>query len=254
MADEVKPLLDVRELQSFQLDQEAIHKALAAALPFTKEGTFKNRDEAGAASDAIKALRQARTDAEKQKLTTTAEWRASTDHVNGNYNELLNPVKAAEDALKRKGLAWKKEEEAKERERVRQEEEKRQKEAEAKAQEALEAAELAAEEADNPEAQELADETRQEAAAAAVAAAPSAPREAPKAVRGAFSSLHGRTDWRFEVTAPAEVPDIYKTIDPTSVKAAIDIEVAAAKAERREVNVDLIPGVRVFPHESGVSR
>lgn len=251
MANQAQPLVNVREVETFREDQGRVERALSRAREFSGREPFKTREEAGAAADVIKELALARKDAEERKLAVTAEWRASTNAVNTEYKELLSPISAAEQALKQKGLAFKKAEEAKAIEAQRQEEARRHKEAEAKAQEAQEAAELAAQEHD-PELQRLADETRQDAAAAAVAPPPAviAP---PKQMRGSFGALGSRTVYRFEVTDPAQVPLTHKVVNEASIKAAVNAEASAAKAERRDFHLE-IPGVRIYSEEIGVSR
>jgi hypothetical protein len=84
MADDVKPLVDVSELEEFQAHKGEVAQALQEALPYTQAGAFKSREEAGAASDAIKELRHTRKQLEDWKLETTAPWRASTTHVNNH--------------------------------------------------------------------------------------------------------------------------------------------------------------------------
>ena len=245
------PLINVRELETFREDQGTVERALVRARQFAKPEPFKSREEAGEAADSIKELANARKDAEARKLAITAEWRASTAAVNTEYKELLSPIVAAEQALKQKGLAFKKAEEARAVEARRQEEKRRNEEAEDKVREAQEAAELAAED-DDPELQKLADETRQDAAAASVA--PPAPLIAPpKQMRGSFAALGSRTVWRFEVTDAAQVPDAYKVVNEASVKAALNAEASTAKAENRDFNLE-IPGVRIYSEEIAVSR
>lgn len=254
MADEVKPLVDVSELQSFQEDRAAVARALRDAVALSKVGSFKSREEAGAASDAVKELRGVKKRAEAQKLETTAKWRASTTHVNNHYKELLGPLEGAEQALKEKVFAFQKQVEAEEREQLRQEEDQRQKEAERAAADAQAAAELAEAEANNPEAQELADETRREAAAASVAATPTGPRAQPKGIRGSHSGITGRVEWKFDVVDLDAVGDEHKMLNRESVTAAMRAEVAAAKAEKRPVNQNAIPGILIYDRERPVSR
>jgi hypothetical protein len=173
--------------------------------------------------------------------------------------EVLVEVKVLpgfKEALKAKGLAWRRAEEAREQERIRQENERKQKEAEAAAADAAEAAKLAEAEPENAEARELADETRQEAAAAAVAP-PAVAAPVPRQVRGAHGALGSRTVYRWELVDKAQVlekaPELL-TIDGAAVKGRIDSEKAAAKEQQRPFNLELIPGVAIVADEIGVSR
>lgn len=251
MPEQVEPLVDVKEHEVFLEDKASVERALEFARRFASGEAFKDRQEAGEAADAIKGLNNVRRDAEARKLQITASWRASTNAVNVEYKELLAPIGAAEGALKQKGLAFKEAEEARITEQRRQEQAELDRRAEAAAQEAQEAAELAAED-DSSEMRDLADEARQQAAAAAVATPPR-PIAPPKQVRGGFASLGSRTVWKFEVTDSAAVPAQHKIIDPRSLKAAVDGEARAAKAEHRDFKLE-IPGVRIFSEEIAISR
>lgn len=252
MPNSAEPLIDVRYHEGFLEDEAAVDRARSFAERLSSGKPFASREEAGEAADAIRALRNAREDAEERKLEITEQWRASTAAVNTQYNELLSPVKAAEDALKAKGLAWKKAEEAKAQEAARQEAERHQKEQEERIADAQAAAELVAEEPDSLEAQSLAEQARQEAAAAA-SAPPPTPVAQPKQVRGSFGALSSRTVHRPEVIDAALVPVRHKAVDLTSIKREISAEAAAAKAENRAFDLE-IPGVRIHSEEVGVSR
>jgi hypothetical protein len=249
---QVEPLVNVKELETFREDQGAVERALAHARRFASKEPFKDRKEAGEAADAIKALGNVRRDAEERKLGITAEWRASTNAVNTEYKELLSLIGAAEQALKQKGLAFKKAEEARVVEQRRQEQARLDREAEAAAKEAQAAAEVAADD-DDPELQQLAEDTRREAAAAAVATPPP-PMAPPKQVRGGFASLGSRTIYKHEIVDGALVPARNKVVSDASIKADIAAEKAAAKAENRAFNLELIPGVRIYSEEIPVSR
>jgi hypothetical protein len=253
MADQAEPLMDPREHPIFLEDQASVENALAHARRFATKEPFKDRKEAGEAVDAIKALSNVQRDAEQRKLEITAPWRATTSIFNVHYKELLSSVEAAKSALKQKGLAFKREEDAQIAERRRQERAALDHKAEEAAKEAQAAAELAAEDPGDAEMQELANEARREAAARAVAPPVPIP-DAPKQVRGGFSSLGSRTVYKHEVTDAAAVPERNKVISDASLKADIAAERAAAKAENRPFNLNLIPGVRIFPEEIPVSR
>lgn len=252
--EQVTPLIDIREREEFQADQAALKRARDAADRLAGDKPFASREEAGEAADAIKGLRTARTDAEKRKLEITAPHRATTEAVNTAYNELLAPIKAAEEALKRKGLAWKRAEEARAQAAARAEAERRQKEADEKLAEAAAARELAEEEPENPEAQQLVEQTHAEAAAAAAATGAPAPKPETGRARGAWGSLHSRTEYRWELTNLSQVPTEFLTIDPAKVKGAIDAEKAQVKAGAKQQFDLTIPGVRIWPEEIPVSR
>lgn len=250
---DVQPLVDIREDTTFLDHKHDVEAALIFARRFATNEPFKTRQEAGEAADAIKDLSGARKAADAYRLERTAEWRASTDHVNSHCNELVSQAKAAEQALKRKGLAFKRAEEEREAKERREEEARRHREAEEKAEEAQAAAELAAEEP-TPEAQELVAETHQEAARAALATAPAPAPAAPKQVRGSFGALGSQTVVKHEVVDVSKLPPEHLTFNDKTIKAAIKGEKAMAKAEDRPVNLDLIPGVRIWTEEIGVSR
>jgi hypothetical protein len=251
MPEQVEPLVNIKEHEVFLEDKTSVEKALDFARRFASGEPFKDRQEAGEAADAIKGLNNVRRDAEARKLQITAPWRASTNAVNVEYKELLSSIGAAEGALKQKGLAFKKAEEARVEEQRRAEQREIDRKAEEAAQEAQEAAELAAQE-NTPEMRDLAAEAREQAAVAAVATPPR-PVDPPKQVRGGFASLGSRTAWKFEVTDSALVPAQHKIVDPRSLKAAVDAEARAAKAEHRDFKLE-IPGVRIYPEEIAISR
>jgi hypothetical protein len=252
-ADPVQPTVDPLELGQFLEDRRDVQTALTYARRFAKTDPFADRQEAGEAADAIKALNNVRRTAEKRKLEVTAEWRASTNAVNAQYKELLAPIAAAESALKAKGLAFKKAEEERLAEEQRREREELDRKAEETAADAQAAAELAAQEPANLEARQLAADAHGEAAKAAVAT-PLPPRDAPKNLRGGFSSLGSRTEYRHEVVDAALVPDRHKVVSEDSIKAAIKAEKVSAKATGRDFDLNLIPGIRIYPDEIAVSR
>jgi hypothetical protein len=251
MPEQVAPLIYVKEHEVFLEDKASVERALDFARRFASGEPFKDRQEAGEAADAIKGLNNVRRDAEGRKLQITARWRASTNAVNVEYKELLAQIGAAEGALKQKGLAFKKAEEARAEEQRREEQRELDRQAEAAAQEAQEAAELAAQE-NTPEMRDLASEAREQAAAAAVATPPR-PVALPKQVRGGFASLGSRTAWKFEVEDSAAVPAAYRVVDPRALKSVVDAEARMAKAENRDFKLE-IPGVRIYPEEIAISR
>lgn len=248
-----QPLVDVKSLDSFLEDQMTVSSALAASNHLATDKPFRDRTEAGAAAETIKNLKLVKRDAEERRLDTTAIWRATTDAVNVQYGELLSPIDAAIVALERKGLDFLKEEKAAEEEKQRQEQEeidRRAEEAAAKAQEAAEEAARAKDE----ESRRKAQEARQAAAAAAVAT-PVPPRDPPKRLRGAVASLSPKITWHFEVTDVGELAEELTEVvaRETAIKALVDAESKASKAEKRDFNLE-IPGVRIYSKESGISR
>lgn len=252
MPDQVEPLVNVKEDKQFLADQEAIERALAAARRFAKKEPFKDEQEAGEAADAIKAIANARIDAEKHKLERTAEWRATTGAFNAEYKELNGLAEGAERALKQKGVRFLQARKAAAAEKARQEQARLDKAAEDRANDAAEAAALAAAEPENEEAQELADEVRQEAAAAAQTT-PAPPPPPPPGVRGGFAKLSGRKVYTWELDNLDEVPREFLMIDPAKVKGAIDSEKALVKAGGKPAFGLQIPGVTITVGETGVS-
>jgi hypothetical protein len=243
---------DVRALASFKEDERDVKAALINARRFAKPEGFADRAEANEAADAIKDLKEARKAAEATKLATTETWRDNTAAVNAEYKELLSPTKAAEEALKRAGLAFARKEREAQEAAQRKEQERLDKEAEDKAADSAEAARLAMAEPDNPEAQELAVEAFNAAANAATATAP-APPPPPKNLRGGYGSLGSYTKWKCEVVDPGAVPREHLMPNQKSIAAAVQAEAQLAKAQGREFKLE-IPGVRIFPEEIGVSR
>lgn len=252
MPDQVDPLLDVREHEEFQRDQRDVAAALVYARPYAQTETFKDRQTANGAADAIKGLKNVVKQAEETRKKLGAPYRATTEHINGHYTELGSQAKAAIEVLTKKGLAFQKGEREQVAREQREEKERLDREAEKKAEEAQAAAELANEEPESSEAQQLAAETHREAAAAAVATPPRsfAP---PKQLRGDFAGLGSRTEYRFEVVDAAVVPPEHKIVNEKSIKAAIKGEKAMAKAQERDFNLQLIPGLRIWADEVGVS-
>lgn len=253
MSDRIQPLLDVRENEGFQGDERDVAAALIYARPYAQAESFKTRQEANGAADAIKGLKDTVKAADERRKEIGAPYLATTKHINAQYTELLAQANAAIDVLTKKGLAFARAEREEAARKQREEQERIDREAEKKAEEAQAAAELANEEPESSEAQQLAAEAHREAAAAAVAT-PHRSVTPPKQLRGDFASLGSRTEYRHEVVDPALVPAEHMTVNEKSVKAAIRAEKAVARAQNRDFNLQLIPGVRIWPEESGVSR
>lgn len=251
-AEQVTPLVDVRETEEFKEHAEAVEKALTYANRFASDSPIGTQEEANEVADAVRGLATVRKDAHATRLAATALYRATTESINADYNELVAETDAAEKALKDKGLAWQRAEEARAREKAKKRQEQIDREAEEKLKEMQEAAELAAEDEDDEELQQLADETRQEAAAAA-AAPPVQPIQPPKAARGSFGRLGKRTVYRFDVTDEAAVPDSFKVIDGGLIKARIKAEADSVKANPGSAFSLQIPGVSIFTEDVPIS-
>ena len=254
MAAEITALIDPKTLESFAEQREAIAKVMESAQPLAVEVPIADHEEAGRVADAVRELSMALSDLDKVRLAEGAPYRATTDAINADYKELGSQSTAALAALKDRGLAFQKAEEARAKEEARIAAEKQQAE-EAKAIADMQAAqELAQEEPDNSEAQELADEMRQEAAAAAAAPAPKPP-PVPKQARGALGKLGSRKVYRFEVESEEKVPERYKVVSSDHIKAAVKAEAARVKANPGSAfNFELIPGVRIYTADVAVSR
>ncbi len=252
MADKPAPLMDVREDDQFLTDKRDVEAALVHARRFGTDKPIKNHQEAGDVTDAIKALKIVIGEAEEHRLGITAPYRATTDAVNGQYSELLSLPKSAIKGLEAKALAFKRAEDKRIAEERRREQERLDAEAEKKAEEAQKAAERANEEPESPASQRAAAEAHQAAAAAAVAKP--APRKDPKQLRGSFAALGSQVHYRWEVVDLTALPDPHKTFNKKTIDAAVKGEKAMAKAEERDFNLQLIPGVRIWTEESGVSR
>lgn len=253
MADQVQPLVNPRELDSFLGDERDVKAALVYARPFAKAEPIKDRGEAGQVSDAIKGLKDSLKAADKHRLEATEPYRVTTEAINAEYGELKTTTSAAIKALEGRALSFAKAERKRIADESRAEQERIDREAEAAAADAQAAAELAEAEPENPEAQKLAGEAHQDAVAAAVVAPPP-PVDPPKHLRGDFSSLGSAVTYKHQVTDFSQLPEEHKAPNDRTLKAAIKGEKAMAKAQGREFNLQLIPGVRIWPEESGVSR
>lgn len=259
MLDQQAPLADIREHEDFlgdRRDLEAIEirsrrfaQAKSVDEPFTEQ-------EAGDAADAIKALKDVVKAAEDHRLAFTAPFRATASHANDQVAELLAKPKAAIEVLTKRGLATKRERDRREAEAERKRREELQRREEEAAAKAAEAARRAEAESDNAAAAQEAAEARRRAAAAAAA---TVRREAgedakPKQVRGSSASLGSVTDFKWDCYDVAALPDDCTTFNKKVIDAKVKAEKAIAKAQNREFNLKLIPGVRIWPQERGVSR
>jgi hypothetical protein len=250
--EQVKPLLDVKQDEQFLADERDVKAALIYARPFGKAEPCKNRQEANQIADAVKGLKDAKKAAETHKLEVTKPYRLTTEAVNTEYKELLSTLDAAVTGLTNKALAFDRAEKKRIAEERKAEEDRLAKEAEEKAEAAQKAAEAANAKPQSAEAQQQAAEAHREAAEAAVATPP--PRVEPKGLRGDFARLSPVTDYDHEVVDFAALPEDHKQPNEKSLKAAVKAEKAMAKAQGREFNLQLIPGVRIWPVDRGVSR
>jgi hypothetical protein len=248
----IKPLIDVREEESFLTDERDLKAALIHVRRFATPTPVASWEEAGEIADAIKDLRLVISAAEQRRKATNAPYEATVGQVNAHYKELLAQPNAAVAKLKEKAAAFKEAEEERERERRRKAQEKLDREAETAAAEAQAAAERAAQEPSDQEARQASADAHAEAARAATATVPSV--ESPKQVRGTFGTVGTRTDYQFVVTDSSSVPAEFLTVNEKAVKAAIKGERAMAKAQERSFNLELIPGVTITPEKVQVSR
>lgn len=253
MPGKPEPLINVGEQDIFLEAQMTVSNALVAARRFAGEKPFMNRQEAGEAAQAIKDLKGTKRDAEKRKLTLSEPYRATTDSINGGYNELLSPIAGAIKALEDKGLAFLRAEKARADEKRRQEQEEIDRKAEEAAAEAQKAAEEAAK-AQDEETRRKAQEARQAAAEAAVAT-PAPPPDPPKRLRGAAAVLTPIVKWHHEVTDVGQLPPELTEVvaKEVSIAALVAAEAKASKTEKRDFNLE-IPGVRIYSKEHGMSR
>lgn len=254
------PLVNVKETERFQKHAADIERVLVDARALAKDEPVKDAAEAGRIADTVNALAHARKEAQAARLNETVQYRATTDSINAGYNELCSPVEGAERALKMKGLAWQRAEEARAAEEARRRQEEIDRVAEAKAKEAQEAAELAeaaakeaADEKEQAEMQELADEAREEAAAAAVAP-PAVAAPTPRQTRGAIGKLGSRTEYRFEIEDESRVPEWAKVVSRDAIKARISTEAKAIRGKQGATFDLKIPGVRIYTVDVAVSR
>lgn len=253
MAADPTILIDPKIEERFVSIRDQVTKALESTRDLAKEAPIKDAEEAGRVADAVRELSNATGDLNKGRLAASADYRATTEAINHAWKEMETPALAALAALKDRGLAFQKAEEARAAEEARQRQAKIDAEAEQAAKDAADAAKLAEEEPDNPEAQEMADEIRQEAAAAAVAP-PAQPVAPPRQARGQIGRLGSRKAYRFEVSDEEAVPVRYKSVDRDLVKAKITAEAKAAKASGEPFNFAMIPGIRIYTVDVAVSR
>jgi pyruvate/2-oxoglutarate dehydrogenase complex dihydrolipoamide acyltransferase (E2) component len=254
-------LIDVREDETFLGDERDVKAALVSSRRFaqgddvTPDTPFATVEEANEAADAIKGLKVVIGAANEHRLEITAPYRVTTELVNGQYKELLSTADTAVGVLTKRGLATKRREEEKAREEERRRREELQKREEEAAEKAAKAARAAEDRPDDAAAQKAAAEAHRHAATAAVATQQRQGEDAkPKQLRGAFASLGSTTTYKWDVFDLEALPDKHKTFNKKTIDAAVKGEKAMAKAEGREFNLQLIPGVRIWTEERGVSR
>jgi hypothetical protein len=251
-SDQVKPLLDVREEKQFLGDKRDVEAALIRARRFGQSSDYRDRGEANAGADALKALKDVKKAADEGRKKVKAPYEQTGKHIDGHYKEVLSPVDAAIAALDAKGVRFiqraRREREAEEK----AERDRLHKEAEEKAAAAAEAARKAEAEQQNSEAQRAAAEAHSEAAKAAVAEP--AQKVHPKQLRGDIAAFGTSTTIEWEVTDLSKLEPQHLTFNKKSIDAAAKAEKSLAKAQDRDVNLQAIPGVRIWLKETGVSR
>jgi hypothetical protein len=145
------PLIDVRAKERFRRAQRDLEAALIYARPFGQSEEFKDRAEANAAADALKGLKDHVKAAEETRKELKAPYKATGDHIDREYRELLSRPKAAIEALSGKGIRFVQRERRQQEEERKAEEERLAVEAEAKAEAAAEAARKAEADPQNAE-------------------------------------------------------------------------------------------------------
>lgn len=254
-------LLQVKEHEDFLADSRDVQATLINARRFAKDvkdadQPFADHKEAGEAADQLKAMKLVVDNAEAHRKAIKDPYWQTGKAIDAEFKELLAQLRPAIEVLTKRGLAFKRQQDriADEEEKRRREElRKREEEAVEKAQKA---AERAAAETESAEAQQAAARARQVAAQATAATArrESGTDARPKQVRGGWASLSAVTDYKWDCFDVAALPDKCKTFDKKVIDALVKSEKALAKAEGREFNLQLIPGVRIWPKERGVSR
>jgi hypothetical protein len=252
VSDQVESLIDVREDEQFLGDKRDVEAALIYARRFGQGEEYKDRGEANAGADALKGLKDIVKGAENRRKEIKAPYKATGDHIDGHYKEMLAVAKAAIPALDEKGVRFlqreRKEREAEEK----AERDRLAKEAEEKAAAAAEAARKAEAECENFEAQRAAAEAHKAAAAAAVATPTE--KKHPKQLRGDVAAFGTSQTLEWEVTDLSQLAEEDLTFNKKSIDAKVKAEKALAKAQDRPVNLQCLPGVRIWIKETGVSR
>lgn len=252
MPDAVAPLIKVGKDKQFLGDKRDVKAALIYARPYSQAEEYKDRSEANAGADALKGLKDVKKAAEEGRKKLKAPFKATGESIDGHYKEALSPIDAAIAALDRKGVRFlqreRKEREAEEK----AERDRLAKVAEEKAAAVAEAARQAEADPQNSEAQRAAAEAHQEAAAAAVAEP--VQKVHPKQLRGDLAAFGTSTTLEWEVTDLSQLEPQHLTYNKKSIDAAAKAEKALAKAQDRDVNLQCIPGVRMWIKETGVSR
>jgi colicin import membrane protein len=252
-------LLDVREHEDFLGDRRDTEAAEIRARRFAQADSADtpfSEQEGREVADALKELKDVVKAADENRLKITEPHRDTVQHVNDQYKELLAKPRAAIEVLTKRGLATKRELDRREVEAERERREDLQRREEEAAAKAAEAARKAEADRKDSAAQEAAAEARRQAAQAAAASAQrSAGADAkPKQLRGSFASLGSVTTYKWDVFDLAALPDEHKIENKKSIDAEVKAEEALAKAQNREFNLHLIPGVRIWSEERGVSR
>ncbi len=260
MSDQPQTLIDVRKHELFLDDARDAEAALVRARRFAKDGAgpndpFASAEEANDAADALKGLKLIRDAAEEHRKDIARPFLTTQRAIKAEYDELFAQPNAAIKVLEQRGLATLRKQKAEQQEAERLRREALQKQEEDAAAKAAEAARQAEDEPEDAEAQKQAADAHRIAANAAIATQQRQGEDAkPKQLRGSFASFGGATTYKWAVYDVAALPDEHTTFNRKTIDAAVRGEKAMAKAQGREFNLHLIPGVRIWPVERGVSR
>lgn len=213
----VEPLINPTELASFEEAEGRVATARSVADSIPAE-----LDEASASSaaDALKEIRHARQDVDVSAKAEKAPYKVTGDLILANFAELLSPLKAIEESLKERIVAYNAKVQ-----RAAQEEAKR--------------IERNAAERQKREDEKAAKENR---ASHDKRGAP-APPPPPKGARGSFAKTTVKEVLKYAITDEAALPDhlVKRVPDKIKIKAAVN----AGEA---------IPGVRVWKEPEVATR
>jgi len=258
--DQAEPLLDVRQHETFLDDARDVEAVLIGARRFARDGgdptePFASEQEGREAADQIKGLKIVREAAEEHRKAIARPYRATNEAIKAEYDELLAQPNAAIDVLTSRALATTQQIEARRRDEEERRREDLRKREEAAARKAVEAAERAdADPTDSVAVKEAVDARNNWEKVGSQLEARKRGEIRPQAVHGEFASLGSTITYKWDVHDLDALPDEHKTFNKKTIDAAVKGERAMAKAQGREFNLQLIPGVRIWPVERGVSR
>jgi hypothetical protein len=202
--------LKPQELDSFGDVTQAIGKAKEQADRIPEE--IPDRGVLGEASDALRALRLARKDAETTRKAEKAPYLSAGTRIDSTFNELGASVNGMEKSLEARILAFEaKEREAREAERKREEKNQRERQ-----------------KRENERAEKEQRQSRH-------VPAPPPPPPPPRGARGSVSKTTPKKVWDYEITDEAQLPDEYLTKTPNRKMIRAHVEAGVA-----------IPGVRAW--------